>query len=80
MISQPPRFTTQVRLTFQVLSRRTKGDLCTAIMGSCSIIRRNPYPRSFFVMQLITNSWASALTRKVMNMATGGEKYALDEK
>jgi hypothetical protein len=41
------------------------------MMGSWSIIARNPYPRSFFVMQLMTSSWKMELTRKVMNIATG---------
>ena len=30
--------------------------LCTATIGSCSIIAANPYPRSFFVMQPIISS------------------------
>ena len=43
-------------------------------MGSCSIIAMNPYPRSFLVMQLMTNSWKIELTRKVMSIAMGWEK------
>ena len=51
-----------------------------AIIGSWSIMARKPYPRSFFVMQLITSSWKIELTRKVMNMATGLEKCDREEK
>jgi hypothetical protein len=50
------------------------------MMGSCNIIKRKPYPRNFFVMQLITSSCASALTRNVINIATGAEKCDFDEK
>jgi hypothetical protein len=35
---------------------------------------RKPYPRNFFVIQTITNSWLIELTRKVMNIATELEK------
>jgi hypothetical protein len=42
-----------------------------ATIGSWSIMAKNPYPRSFLVIQLIISSWNIELTRNVMTIATG---------
>lgn len=69
-----------VKLTFRVVLWRKYFDFWIAMIGSWSIIARNPYPRSFLVMQLITSSWKAELTRKVMNIATGWVKREREEK
>lgn len=68
------------RRTLRVLLPRRNRDRWTATMGIWSIMARKPYPRSFLVMQLMTSSWKTELTRNVMNMATGWEKYESEGK
>jgi len=44
---------------------------CITTSGICSSSAKAPYPRNFFVMQPMTSSWASALMKNVMTVATG---------
>lgn len=49
-------------------------------MGNWSIMARKPYPRIFFVMQVMINSCATELTRNVITKALELENRSNEEK
>ena len=65
-------------LTLSSFRLRTTCRRCTATMGNCDICAANPYPRSFLVIQPMTNSCPRALRRKVMSVAVLRDTYGLE--
>ena len=65
-------------LTLSSFRLRTICRRCTATMGNCDICAANPYPRSFLVIQPMTNSCPRALMRKVMSVAVLRDTYGLE--
>ena len=63
------------KLTFNNLFLLIHRVLCTITSGICNIIATNPYPLNFFVIHPITSSCASALTRNVITVAIGRDKF-----
>ena len=46
----------QNMMLFNKLRLRINGSFCTMTSGICNIMRENPYPRNFLVIQPMTSS------------------------